>query len=325
LCDEALLRADSLERSLAFLAGRTFRLIRGSYRDGITGAKKATADAAVWISIALSDPKLATHSERWTSQSFGGLSDIYSRAMDGDFVNGLRSGSEYVSPWLHRLFEGHHADSAWAAVRDALPDDSLADELVGFVRGLGSDFVTRVGLPVVEITPDQYGQLRALVCDMLHVPQAWLIDALHFNAIEAAQFAAGCVPLVAAAMGWSFADSATFARLAGRLGIGAIAAANPMMILIALWMLAKAYESVRTGGDLGRAFAGGSLDAMAVLSVSALIGGPALLGAVGGVVLATGIRKVISDPRAEGWVVQSAEKAKSLFVSLVMPKEAMAT
>jgi hypothetical protein len=78
---------------------------------------------------AFADAGVARPLERWTSEQFGGLSNVYTKAVDGDFVNGPRAGPDDISPWLHRLFEGHTVTAAWRAVRGALPDDTPAEEL----------------------------------------------------------------------------------------------------------------------------------------------------------------------------------------------------
>jgi hypothetical protein len=103
-------RADRVERSvdladmakldgLAFRAGQTFRRIGGLYLARSITARRASSDAAVWISTALADAGLARSLERWTSDNFGDLSNVYTKALDGEFVKGLQAGADYVSPW----------------------------------------------------------------------------------------------------------------------------------------------------------------------------------------------------------------------------------
>jgi len=92
LADVALLDA------LAFRAGQTFQHVRGLYVAGSATARRASSDAALWISTALADAGMARSLERWTSDTFGGLSNVYTKALDGDFVNGLKAGADHVSP-----------------------------------------------------------------------------------------------------------------------------------------------------------------------------------------------------------------------------------
>jgi uncharacterized protein YifE (UPF0438 family) len=262
--------------------------IQGLYTRGRAQARRASADAATWIAATLSEPGLGKGLASWTSAEFGQLSDIYTKAIDGTYVqSGLVVGQEYVSPWLHRLFEGHDVLSAWRAVSNALPDDGLTDEALGYLRGLGSDLATQVGLPLATLSPDQFEVLKNALCDQLGLSREWLIDALQFNAVEVA---AAAVPLAAAAMGWGRRDAETFARLAGGLGIGAVVAANPFAALVAVALLAKAFDGTLSGREFLGAVGSGGLKATAVLGAGAVLGGPAWLGVVGGIAVAAGIR-----------------------------------
>jgi hypothetical protein len=273
--------------TLGLQAGRTFRRVR-----------QASADAAVCISTALADPQLARSVERWTSDAFGGLSDIYTRAMDGEFAKGLRPGSEYVSPWLHRLFEGHTPFAAWQAVRHALPDDTPAEEVIGWLRALGSDFVTVVGLPLVTLAQEDYDRLEAFVCDGLGISREWLIDMLHMNAVE---LAAGCVPIIAAVMGWSRSDAETYASLAAKLGVGAVVAANPIMILVALAMLARAYQMAKDSDAKGlwRQVVEGGVPPAAAFGIASIAGAPPLLGVAAGLIVAKGLKDALKSSKGE--------------------------
>lgn len=300
-------------RTLEFQAGRAFRRVGRLYIDGLATARRASADAAVWVSTALADAQLARTLERWTSEQFGDLCDIYTRALDGDFAKGLRAGDEYVSPWLHRLFDGHAPAAAWQAARSALPDDTSCEEVVGWLQALGSDLVTVVGLPLVTFTQGDFARLEAFVCDGLGVSREWLIDALHVNAVEGLQLVAGCVPLVAATMGWGVRDAKTFARLAGSLGVGAVAAANPLMVVVPLLMLARAYQLAKTGEarDLWRQAVEGGATTGVVLTAAGGIAGPPLLGVAAGLVVAGGLRRALrgrSGIERSQWVEQPAAR-----------------
>jgi uncharacterized protein YifE (UPF0438 family) len=302
---------------LAFRAGQTFRRIRGLYVAGSATARRASSDAAVWISTALADADLAHSLEGWTSDKFGDLSNVYTKALDGEFVHGLQAGAAYVSPWLHRLFDGRHTPAAaWRAVRSALPDDMLAEEVVGWLRALGSDFVTIVGLPITQLTPADYARLEAFVCGTFGVTPEWLNDALYVNAVEGLQFAAGCVPLVAAAMGWGPSDAYTFARLAGSLGVGSVVAANPIMLLLALLLLARAHQMSKTDGARGlwRPMVDGGAPTGTALGVAAAIGGPPLFGIAAGLVVAAGLRTALrgrSGIERSRWVEEPAARIAS--------------
>lgn len=202
-----------------------------------------------------------------------------------------------MSPWLHRLFEGHTVDAAWRAARSALPDDSFAEEVFGWFQALGSDFVTVVGLPVTSLSPENYARLEAFACDTLGVPREWLKDVLYMNAVEGLQLVAGCVPIIAALMGWSRSDAETYARLAGGLGVGAVVAANPIMILVALATLARAYQIAKDGAATGlwRKIVEGGVPTTAALGIASMAGGPPLFGVAAGLIVAKGLKDALKS------------------------------
>jgi hypothetical protein len=302
-------------------AKSTFRRIKVLYLEGKATARRASADASVWIATALADPQLARSLEHWTSSTFGNLSNVYTQALDGSFLNGLKPGADYVSPWLHRLFEGHTVPAAWQAARSALPDDSLTKELVGWLRALGSDFVTVVGLPVTSLTPEGYTRLETFVCDTFGVSREWLIDVLHMNAVEGFQLAAGCVPIIAAVMGWSRSDAETYARLAARLGVGAVVAANPIMILVALAMLARAFQMAKDSEARGlwRQSMEGGIPTAAALGIASMAGGPPLFGIAAGLIVAKGIQDALKSAtgfeRSE-WLEEPATRIATVVAKL---------
>jgi hypothetical protein len=193
--------------------------------------------------------------------------------------------------------------------------------VVGWLRALGSDFVTVVGLPVTSLTPEDYARIEAFVCDRLGISREWLIDALHTNAVEGLQLAAGCVPIVAAAMGWNRSDAESFAKLAAALGVGAVAAANPMMILAALAMLAKAYQMAKAanGAGLWQSILEGGAPAGAALGIAAATAGPPLVGVTVGLIVAGGLREALK-PRPglqrSGWLEEPAARIAGVVSKL---------
>jgi len=116
--------------------------------------------------------------------------------------------------------------------------------------------------------------LDPFVCDSPDLSQKWLIDVLHVNVVEGLQFAAGCVPLIAAAVGWGQADACTVARLAGSLRAGSVVAASPIMLMAILLLLAKARQMAKTDGAKGlwRETAEGGATTGTALGVAAAIG-----------------------------------------------------
>lgn len=306
--DRAIAIVDELEE-LRFQARRpgrrrAFDSIVSLYRQGVARCRSISSDASAWAIALLSDPTLSGEVERWTGQVWGGLSDAYSKAIDGSYIDGLRAGADYVSPWLHRLFEGHGFPESWAAVRDALPTDSVTEEVIGWIRALASDAVTPAGLPVCTLTPERYEALKCLA-QHFAIPEEWLRDALTFTGTE---LVAGMLPGITLAMNWNKQEAAEFAKVIGSLGVGAVVSANPVLAVVALAVLARGFQAARHGtapADWARGMAEGGAMTGAVLAVSAAVGGPAIVGVVAGIGLAAGIsslRKSGDLSQAAGWL-----------------------
>ncbi len=275
--DEASLGASSRRTR------RTLKDLKALYLKGAAKGRNRITDAALWTTTILSEPDLARSVERWFSDAHGSLSNIYTKAIDGSYATfGLQPGDAYISPWLHRLFD-HSPQQAWEAVRNAVPDDTIAQEIVNYIKAMGSDLVTVVGLPVTDLTRHQYETLRSIVSDELGIPEAWLVDALHYNATEL--IGAG-LPGLALALNWNRSDAETLSRLAGGLGIGAVVAANPILAIIAVATLARAYQHARSSGNpetwINGVVDGGAASG-ALLAVSGVVGGPVWIGLVAGV------------------------------------------
>ena len=238
----------------------------------------------MWVNTLIAQDLLTKDIERWMGISWNTLSDVYSRAMDGDFASGLHSGADYIAPSLHRLLGGHTPADAWRAINDALPDLTLGENFIGMIRALASDMSSPIGLPIVTLTRDTVRALQESVAS-IGIPKSWLNDALHFNALE---MAASAVPVLALLFDWG-EDRERFARHAGSLAVGAAIGGNPIGVLVSLVILARSYSAAKKlDGRIAWAKAvthGGAISGV-VLASSALIAGPAWVGLTVGIVLA---------------------------------------
>lgn len=288
--------------------------IAGLYRKGIATCRSIGSDASAWAIALLSDPALSRELERWTGQMWGGLSDVYSKAMDGSYVEGLRSGADYVSPWLHRLLvDGHGLPESWETVKSALPSDTVTEEVKGWIRALTSDVVTPAGLPVCTLTPERYEALKCLA-QHFAIPEQWLRDALTYTGVE---LVTGMLPGIALALNWNKEEAAEFAKVIGSLGVGAVVSANPILAVVTLAVLARGFHKARHGAvpaDWAKGMAEGGAMTGAVLAVSAAVGGPAIVGVVAGIGLAAGM----SSLRKAGHFDQMADWLRDKMLVLTL-------
>ena len=87
------------------------------------------------------------------------------------------------------------------------------------------------------------------------------------------------VSVIAVIFGWNRADTETFAQLAASSSVSAAVAVNPLLALVAVVALARAYDKARRGGEYGEMLDG---SARGVVGSAAVLASVAAVGAAGG-------------------------------------------
>ncbi|MDE2935748.1 MAG: hypothetical protein OXP37_02795 [Chloroflexota bacterium] len=223
-----------------------------------------------------------------------GPATIYDRAMDASFIETGIGGSH------HRLFDGGHTiTAAFAAARGASPDDTLVEESLGAVLGLLRDAGTPRGLPLATWNQDTFNQVAATLESTYHIPKSWFVD---LNTYTGAELLGGAISAVALVFAWNRADTEAFAKLAGGIGVSSALSANPLLMLVTVIALARAFHKARRAGEMaefvdgqarGGLVAGASFAAISAVSVG---GGPVglalLLAVVTGILVNVATNKV---------------------------------
>jgi uncharacterized protein YifE (UPF0438 family) len=251
------------------------------YRSGATRLTRASTDVSAWLSVALASDPIAQPITRSLTEHFGDLSNAYTRALDGIWAT-TGPPPEGWNSFNHRILDGHTWTESLARARAALPDDTILEELGGWITALASDFVTRAGLPITptSLSADQFENIRYFFVEKLGTPSLWPSDILTLNAVE---LGGGLLPIIAVVFRWDHATAQEFARLATALGIGSLIAANPAGVVVSLAILATAFDRVRikgesasslmTGAASGTVLGGGTMAAaVSVASVAGPIG-----------------------------------------------------
>ena len=216
-----------------------------------------------------------------------GPATIYDKAMDAEY---LATG---IGGACHRLFDGGHTIlGAFRAIRDASPDDTIVEEAMGLLQGLFRDMTTVKGLPLANWDKATYDKVSEFLASDLGIPKNWFYD---LNTYDAAQLLGGVIGVVATALCWNRADTESFARLVGGMGVSALARTNPLLLLVTVVALARAFHKAHHAGEYAELVDGqlkGGISAGATLvaaSQVAAIGGPAglalLVGMVAGVLV----------------------------------------
>ena len=280
-----------------------------------TGSKEAW-DAATASAIELVTTTQGLLASSLTSDLNGlmqsmvkGSATIYDKAMDAEYL------ATHVGGGNHRLFDGGHTIAgAISAGHNASADDGLIQEALGTVQGLLRDGTTAKGLPLANWDKATYDQVAGTLQSKFNIPTEWFYD---LNSYDAVELLGGAVGVVALAFNWNRADTETFARLVGGMGVSAAISANPLLLVVTVVALAKAFHKAHQTGEYaefvdgqlkGGAGAGATLAAVSLVGV---VGGPA------GAALLAGL--------AAGVLVNMASKNVSLVqVSQVMAQNVTA-
>ena len=213
----------------------------------------------------------------WLQEMVSGRPTIYDRAMDAAY------NATHIGGGNHRLFDGGHSlVGAFQAARDASPDDNIFEEAAGLLQALARDATTPRGLPLVTWDQDTFNGFTDSL-GRVGIPREWVIDMVSYDAVEVIGASVG---VLAIALNWHSDDVEQFAQVVGGMGLSAVVGANPLLLMVTVVALAKAYHTARKTGDwkeFADGLARGGICTGAVILVTSMVGGPAV------VVLLTGI------------------------------------
>ncbi|MCW2239504.1 hypothetical protein [Azospirillum canadense] len=144
------------------------------------------------------------------------------------------------------------------------------------------------GLPFVGWDKATFDQTADFLHDNIGVNKTWLADFCSYTASELIGSTVGALAVI---MCWDQAQIARFAGLSSSLGISSMAAVNPTLFVVSAVSLALAFHQAQSEGRPGLAkiadgVARGAIGSVAMLTVSALVPGPVLVGFLVGVVAA---------------------------------------
>ena len=182
----------------------------------------------------------------------------------------------HVGGSYHRLFdEGHTIAGAFKAARGASPDDNIIQEALGTVRGLLRDGTTERGLPLANWDKATYDHVAETLKSNFHIPKGWFYD---LNTYDATELLGGAIGIVSLVLNWNRADTESFARLVGSMGVSAAISANPLLLVVTVVALAKAFHKAHQTGEYAEFVDGqvkGALGTLVTVSVVGVVGGPA--------------------------------------------------
>ena len=122
------------------------------------------------------------------------------------------------------------------------------------------------------------------------IPKTWFYE---LNTYDTADLLGASIGVVSVIFGWNRADTEEFARLASAIGMSAAVSTNPLLMVVSVVAMARAFNKANSaeefaelidGGFKGAATSGASLAAVAVVgSITASAGTALLVGVTAGV------------------------------------------
>ena len=259
------------------------------------GATVPIADTLSVTTQGLLASNLSDNLNVWLQDIAKGSATIYDKAMDATY-NVTHLGGSY-----HRLFDGGHTISgAFNAARGASADDNIVHEALGALQGLFRDGTTPRGLPLANWNKETFDHVAGTLESNFRISREWFYD---LNTYDAAELLGGMVGVFALALGWNRADTETFARFVGGMGLSSAISANPLLLVVTAAALAKAFHKAHQTGEYAEFVDGqfkGGMGAGATVAAVSLVGvaggpaGAALLAGVAAGVLANMAVKNVS-------------------------------
>ena len=251
-----------------------------------------------------------------------GSPTIYDKAMDAVYVATHVGGGHY-----HRLFDGSH--TIWGAIKAghaASPDDNIIQEAIGILQGLLRDVSTPAGLPIANWDRETYRQVAELLESNFHIPKSWFYD---LNTYDAADLLGAAVGVVVLIFSWNRADTETFSKLVAGMGLSAVFTANPLLLILTVVALGKAFHKARQTGEYAEFVDGqfkgavGTGATLAAVSLVGVAGGPAgaalLAGLAAGILAQYAVKdvKVVEIGKSAAKQVAAAVELTPVTVSQI--------
>lgn len=293
--------AASGRRGLAKVAGvgmvAAWR-VRVGGRAAIDGTKER-AGRALSAAQALVASDLSGDLNQLVAAAVKGTPTVYDKAMDANYLDpALSSG---LGGSYHRLFDGGHTIAgAVRAAKGVSADDTVVQEALGTVKALLRDASTPRGLPLATWDKSTFDSVAAALESKFRIPKAWFYE---LNTYDAADLLGGAIAVVSVIYRWNRADTEEFARLASVIGTSAAVSANPLLVVVSVVAMARAYNKASNADEFaelidgsfkGAATSGASMAAIAVAGSAGASAGVALLVGVTAGVLAYKVSDKVS-------------------------------
>ncbi len=203
-------------------------------------------------------------------------SSVYDRAIDAVYNSTHVGGS-----LTHHIVDGHHGFlGAFEAASNALPNDSLPQEVCGTAVHLYKDLFSKMGLPLTTMTPGEYRGFSDWLAGTFGVSKHWVADLMQVNGMELFAAALGSAAIF---FGLNHIDALQLFEIAGSLGIAGLVAGNPLSIICGALSLVLAWRIRKSGQEWSPAmlaFSRGLAATGGAIAVGSVLAGFAATGVV---------------------------------------------
>jgi hypothetical protein len=238
--------------------------ISSYFSSSLSNLTNLGSKASASIFSFMSDIDLLRHLETITKSA----STVYDKALDSEYLKSHIGGGD------HRLFDGgHDIFGAWDKVKEALPNDSFQEEVLGYISAIWKDLSTVKGLPFQTVSKESFQNWVDAVSGWIPgVDRKYLYDLLSFDAYELLSSGLGVVSIIFAL---KREDQEKLAELLGSMGIVSILSANPIMGILVIGTSAFAYTKKKMEFDK-KAFGKSAVLAGTSMALFSILGMPIL-------------------------------------------------
>ena len=251
------------------------RAVRNAATSGVEGVARAL-DPRRFLSdkngmLTIGDAMLASELYRSVNDVLleipAKTATAYDRILDANYSQGWweNKGAELVfhqpkeGGIFHRSTDGSHTFvGAFKAVFGEAPEgalkeiesDSTFEKVVGTLGALFKDMSTPMGLPLFT-WDKEFLDSTVEYLGTLGVTKSWVAD---MSSVDTSELVGSTIGSIVIVFRWNEGEAAEFAKLGAAFATSGATGSNPLLLIVSLVCLAKAFHLARRGDGMGEVF-----------------------------------------------------------------------
>ena len=205
----------------------------------------------------------------------------------------------------------------WDKVKNTFPNDSRLEELQAYFLSMMKDLQTPAGLPFLTVSKEGYDKTSSYLKNQFGIPANWYYDIQTVNLAEIFGTTLGALAVF---FQWNKKDKEIFGEIASSLFISGMLGGNPLVIILSLVTLGRAYSlNKRKEGYnyLSTGLKKGGLTTSIFIGMMYLLSAPILIELITAfivVLIARKYFKKISFKEIYEWFMMNLKKLKTIAV-----------